>query len=65
MQFAGLERQVTGVDRRNQRDRSTWAISNAMADAGLGPDDIDGMLSYSGNDSTFCTLGRRRFRNQT
>ena len=35
------------------RSLATWAISNAMADAGLGPDDIDGMLSYSGNDSTF------------
>ena len=38
--------------------RTTWAmateaIANAMADAGLTMDDVDGMLSYSGGDSTF------------
>ncbi|PPR19437.1 MAG: hypothetical protein CFH40_02285 [Alphaproteobacteria bacterium MarineAlpha10_Bin3] len=35
------------------RALGTWAIRNAMADAGLNAGDIDGMLSYSGNDSTF------------
>jgi acetyl-CoA acetyltransferase len=38
------------------RSLATWAISNAMTDAGIGPGDIDGMLSYSGNDSTFSTF---------
>src|SRR5882672_4686313 len=35
------------------RNLATWAINNALADAGLEAADIDGMLSYSGNDSTF------------
>ena len=35
------------------RSLATWAISNAMKDAGMTADDIDGMFSYSGNDSTF------------
>lgn len=35
------------------RNLATWAINNALDDAGLEADDIDGMLSYSGNDSTF------------
>ena len=35
------------------RALGTWAIRNAMEDAGLNAGDIDGMLSYSGNDSTF------------
>lgn len=38
------------------RSLATWAIRNAMEDAGLGPGDVDGMLSYSGNDSTFSTF---------
>ena len=38
---------------RTTRALGTWAIRNAMQDAGLKPSDIDGMLSYSGNDSTF------------
>src|SRR5271156_5011442 len=38
---------------RTTRALGTWAIRNAMQDAGLKPTDIDGMLSYSGNDSTF------------
>ncbi|MCB1742583.1 MAG: thiolase [Gammaproteobacteria bacterium] len=38
------------------RNLATWAIGNAMADAGLGPSDVDGMLSYSGNDSTMSTF---------
>ncbi|MBT7759703.1 MAG: hypothetical protein HN732_20400, partial [Rhodospirillaceae bacterium] len=32
------------------------AIRNAMADAGLGPGDVDGMLSYQGADSTLSTF---------
>lgn len=35
------------------RNLATWAINNALDDAGLNADDVDGMLSYSGNDSTF------------
>ncbi len=37
---------------RTTRALGTWAIRNAMQDAGLKASDIDGMLSYSGNDST-------------
>jgi acetyl-CoA acetyltransferase len=37
---------------RTTRALGTWAIRNAMEDAGLKPTDIDGMLSYSNNDST-------------
>ena len=37
---------------RTTRYLGTWAIRNAMADAGIKPAEIDGMLSYSGNDST-------------
>ena len=35
------------------RSLATWAVGNAMADAGMTAADIDGMLSYSFNDSTF------------
>jgi acetyl-CoA acetyltransferase len=38
------------------RNLATWAINNALEDAGLEASDIDGMLSYSGNDSTFSTF---------
>src|SRR3989442_2257411 len=38
------------------RALGTWALRNAIADAGLKPSDIDGMLSYSGNDSTASTF---------
>ena len=38
------------------RNLATWAINNALDDAGLESSDIDGMLSYSGNDSTFSTF---------
>ena len=38
------------------RSLATWAIKNAMDDAGLTAAGIDGMLSYSGNDSTFSTF---------
>jgi acetyl-CoA acetyltransferase len=38
------------------RNMATWAIGNALDDAGLTPADVDGMLSYSGNDSTFSPM---------
>ena len=38
------------------RSLATWAIKNAMDDAGMTAGDVDGMLSYSGNDSTFSTF---------
>ncbi|OAI38652.1 hypothetical protein AYO38_01955 [bacterium SCGC AG-212-C10] len=37
---------------RTTRSMATWAIRNALADAGLKGSDVDGMLSYSANDST-------------
>src|ERR1700761_8619525 len=41
---------------RTTRAMGTIAVRNAMNDAGLKPTDIDGMLSYSGNDSTPSTF---------
>ena len=38
---------------RTTRAMGTTAIRNAINDAGLKPSDIDGMLSYQGNNSTF------------
>ncbi len=38
------------------RTLGTRAIRAAMEDAGLGPGDVDGMLSYSNNDSTPSTV---------
>ena len=38
---------------KTTRALATWAIRNAMEDAGLTAGDIDGMLSYSLMDSTF------------
>ena len=37
---------------RTTRALGTWALRNAMQDAGITPGEIDGMLSYSNNDST-------------
>ena len=34
------------------RNLATWAMGNALDDAGLDASDVDGMLSYTGNDST-------------
>src|SRR5437660_6919434 len=38
---------------KTTRALATWAIGNAMRDAGLKPADVDGMLSYQSGDSTF------------
>ena len=38
---------------RTTRALATWAVHNAILDAGLKPSDIDGMLSYQSGDSTF------------
>src|SRR5919204_75953 len=40
---------------RTTRAMGVEAVRNAMNDAGLNPGDIDGMLSYHGNDSTSAT----------
>ena len=37
---------------RTTRAMGVEAVRSAMRDAGLGPDEVDGMLSYHGNDST-------------
>ena len=41
---------------RTTRSLATWAIRNALEDAGLGPGEVDGMMSYSNGDSTFSPL---------
>src|ERR671929_1060723 len=38
------------------RALGTWAVRNAILDAGLTAADIDGMLDYSGGDSTSATF---------
>ncbi len=38
---------------KSTRALGTWAVRNAIADAGLTAADVDGMLSYSMGDSTF------------
>ncbi len=38
------------------RNLGTWAVGNALRDAGLTAADVDGMLSYSSNDSTFSPM---------
>jgi acetyl-CoA acetyltransferase len=38
------------------RALGTWAVRNAILDAGLTPEDVDGMLDYSGGDSTSATF---------
>jgi acetyl-CoA acetyltransferase len=38
---------------KTTRALASWAVRNAIADAGLKPGDIDGMLSYQSGDSTF------------
>src|SRR5262249_59093482 len=34
----------------------TWAVRNAILDSGLKASDVDGMLDYSGGDSTSATF---------
>src|SRR5580700_6477621 len=41
---------------KTTRALGTWALRNAADDAGIKTADIDGMLSYSGNDSTSATF---------
>src|ERR1700694_964774 len=41
---------------KTTRALATWAVRNAIEDAGLKPADIDGMLSYQSGDSTFSTF---------
>ena len=41
---------------RTTRALGTWAVKNAIEDAGLAPGDVDGMLSYSMLDSTLSTF---------
>ena len=38
------------------RALGSWAVRNAIEDAGLKPADVDGMLSYQSGDSTFGTF---------
>src|SRR5215471_13108517 len=38
------------------RAMGSWAVRNAIEDAGLKPADVDGMLSYQSGDSTFSTF---------
>ena len=38
------------------RALGTWAVKNALEDAGLKASDVDGMLSYQSGDSTFSTF---------
>ena len=44
------------------RALGTWAVRNAILDAGLKPCDVDGMLDYSGGDFDVCDVHRRRSR---
>jgi acetyl-CoA acetyltransferase len=41
---------------KTTRALGTWAVRNAIEDAGLKPSDVDGMLSYQSGDSTFATF---------
>src|SRR5947209_14852815 len=41
---------------KTTRALGTWAVKNAMLDAGLTSADIDGMLSYQSGDSTSATF---------
>src|SRR3982074_2643024 len=41
---------------KTTRALGTWAVRNAIEDAGLKASDIDGMLAYQSGDSTFSTL---------
>src|SRR5881396_3015323 len=47
------ETTYTRGSNKTTRALGTWAVRNAILDAGLKPTDIDGMLSYQSGDSTF------------
>ncbi|MGL3150179.1 thiolase C-terminal domain-containing protein [Microbacterium sp. A196] len=49
------ETEYTKNSGRTTRALGTEAIRNALADAGLRPEDVDGMMSYSDRDSTAST----------
>src|ERR1700739_3954228 len=38
---------------KTTRALATWAVRNAILDAGLTPGDVDGMMSYQSGDSVF------------
>jgi len=51
--IAGVgETEYSRRSNRSTRAMAVEAIKKAMADAGLKPDQVDGMMSYSGGDST-------------
>src|SRR6202171_1439662 len=52
----GGETTYTRGSGKTTRALGTWAVRNAILDAGLKPSDIDGMLSYQGGDSTSGTF---------
>ncbi len=41
---------------KTTRALATWAVRNAIEDAGLKPAEVDGILSYQSGDSTFSTF---------
>src|SRR6187397_3068794 len=47
------ETTYTRGSNKTTRALGTWAVRNAILDAGLKASDIDGMLSYQSGDSTF------------
>src|SRR5919206_2285395 len=50
------ETTYTRGSNKTTRGLGTWAVRNAILDAGLEAKDIDGMLSYQSGDSTFSTF---------
>src|SRR5437660_11462989 len=50
------ETTYTGGSNKTTRALGSWAVRNAILDAGLKATDIDGMLDYSGGDSTSATF---------
>src|SRR5262245_65080142 len=46
------ETEYSRASGRSTRALAVEAVSRALADAGLRPDEVDGMLSYHSNDST-------------
>ena len=55
-------RPIPAARARRPARSAAWAVRNAILDAGLKASDIDGMLSYSGGNSTSATVHRRRSR---